>query len=288
MSRVRRDSVAGRAYLDVQNLARRTGRPTGELLHLYALEGFLDRLSRSQHAEALVLKGGMLLAVWDARRPTRDIDLAARHVAGEVESGLAMMRDVAGVAVEDGLSFEAAAAGAETIRDDDQYAGIRVTLPGRLDRAVFRFHVDLNFGDPIAPPPVEVEVPRLLGGEPVRVLGYPLVMVLAEKIVTMVERGQANTRWRDFADVYLLTGRRHVDRVAARAAIAVVAGHRGVEMRTLADLTRSYPVLAQPRWSAWRKKQLLDDVLPELFADVLGAVSAFVDDLDIAPGSRHA
>jgi hypothetical protein len=252
------------------------------------LEGFLDRLSRSQHADTLVLKGGMLLAVWDARRPTRDIDLAARHVAGEVEPVLAMMRDVALVAVEDGLVFEAVAAGAETIRDDDQYAGIRVTLPGRLDRAVFRFHVDLNFGDPIVPPPAEVEVPRLLGGEPVRVLGYPLVMVLAEKIVTMVERGQANTRWRDFADVYLLTGRRQVDRVAARAAIAVVAGHRGVEMRRLADLTWSYPALAQPRWSAWRKKQVLEDMLPEQFADILGAVSAFVDDLDAAPGSRHA
>ena len=69
--------IARLAYLDVQNLARRTGRPTGELLHLYALEGFLDRLSHSEHADALVLKGGLLLALWGARRPIRDIDLAA-------------------------------------------------------------------------------------------------------------------------------------------------------------------------------------------------------------------
>jgi hypothetical protein len=62
MSRVRRDTVAGRAYLDLQNLARRTSRPTGELLHTYALEGFLDRLSRSPLSDRLVLKGGMLLA----------------------------------------------------------------------------------------------------------------------------------------------------------------------------------------------------------------------------------
>jgi hypothetical protein len=57
VSRVRRDNVAGRAHLDVQNLACRIGRPTGELLHLYALEGFLDRLSRSQHADALPRSG---------------------------------------------------------------------------------------------------------------------------------------------------------------------------------------------------------------------------------------
>jgi hypothetical protein len=286
VSRVRRDSVAGRAYLDVQNLARRTGRPTGELLHLYALEGFLDRLSHSEHADALVLKGGMLLAVWDARRPTRDIDLAARHLVGEVEPILAMVRHIARIDLGDGLIFEASEANADTIRDDDDYAGIRVSLPGRLDRAVFRFHVDLNFGDPIAPPPAEVEVPRLLGGEPVRMLGYPLVMVLAEKIVTMVERGQANTRWRDFADVFLLTARRQVDPVATRAAIAVVAGHRGVQMKGLADLTQTYPSLAQPRWSAWRKKQLLEDVLPEQFTDVLQAVSAFLDHVDPALGAR--
>jgi Nucleotidyl transferase AbiEii toxin, Type IV TA system len=195
-----------------------------------------------------------------------------------------MMRHIARIDLDDGLVFEASEATADTIRDDDQYAGIRVSLPGRLDRAVFRFHVDLNFGDPIAPPPAEVEVPRLLGGEPVRMLGYPLVMVLAEKIVTMVERGQANTRWRDFADVYLLTTQRHIDPAAARAAIAVVAGHRGVQMKGLADLTQTYPPLAQPRWSAWRTKQLLEDVLPAQFTDVLLAVSSFVDDLDATPG----
>ena len=83
MSRVQRDSPAGRAYLDVQNLARRSGRPTAELLHLYALEGFLERLSRSEAADRLVLKGGMLLSVWGARRPTRDIDLAGRPIRAE-------------------------------------------------------------------------------------------------------------------------------------------------------------------------------------------------------------
>lgn len=124
----------------------------------------------------------------------------------------------------------------------------------------------------------------VLGGEPVRMLGYPLVMVLAEKIVTMVERGQANTRWRDFADVFLLAARLQVDPVATRAAIAVVAGHRGVQMKGLADLAQTYPPLAQPRWSAWRTKQLLEDVLPEQFTDVLLAVSSFVDDLDATPG----
>jgi hypothetical protein len=70
-----RASVAGRAYLDLQNLGRREKRSTEELLALYALEGFLARLAASKRAGDLVLKGGALLAAYDARRPTRDVDL---------------------------------------------------------------------------------------------------------------------------------------------------------------------------------------------------------------------
>jgi hypothetical protein len=81
MSPARRDSTAGRAYLDLQALARRTGRPTQELLVLYVLERFLFRLARSAYRDRLVLKGGMLLACLDSRRPTADIDLLARHWA---------------------------------------------------------------------------------------------------------------------------------------------------------------------------------------------------------------
>lgn len=65
-----RATGAGRAYLDLQNLARRQQRPTDELHQLYALEGFLTRLSRSPYADRLVLKGGVLLAAYGARRPT--------------------------------------------------------------------------------------------------------------------------------------------------------------------------------------------------------------------------
>lgn len=233
MSGVRRDSVAGRAYLDVQNLARRLRRPTGELLHLYALEGFLDRLSRSVDADRLVLKGGMLLAVWDARRPTRDIDLSVHRISGEVEDVLALVRRVAGIDIDDGLSFDTASATAEPIREDDEYSGVRVTLLATLARAVLRFHIDVSVGDVIAPPPTEVELPRLLGTPPLRVLAYPLGMVLAEKVVTLVERAEVNTRWRDFADVYLLTRSRDVDAEEVRIAFASVAASRNVELRPI-------------------------------------------------------
>lgn len=277
MSRVQRDSAAGRAYLDVQNLARRSGRPTGELLHVYALEGFLDRLARSQVADRLVLKGGMLLSIWNARRPTRDIDLAGRRIDADADAVRDLVAAVAAMPGDDALEFDPAGITAGTIRDQDEYAGARVTVSGRLARAVFRFHVDVNVGDPIQPPPVPVDLPRLLGGEPVRLLGYPMAMVLAEKLVMMVERAEANTRWRDFADVYWLVGDPSLDAAELRQAIAAVAAFRGVRLRSLEGLLATFPPVAQARWAAWRSKQQLDEVVPEQFADVLEAVVSFAD-----------
>ncbi|MGQ0773145.1 MAG: nucleotidyl transferase AbiEii/AbiGii toxin family protein [Pseudonocardiales bacterium] len=125
-ARPTRASVAGRAYLDLQNLARQQGRPTDECHQLYGLEGFLVRLSASPYADRLVLKGGVLLAVFDARRPTRDIDLHGHHLPRDVEDVLHLVRAVASLPADDGLVFDTTAAVAEAIRHDDPYSGVRV------------------------------------------------------------------------------------------------------------------------------------------------------------------
>jgi hypothetical protein len=86
------------------------------------------------------------------------------------------------------------------IRDDDVYPGVRASLEARLATARLKFSVDFNVGDPVIPAPIRTGVPVLLGGEPIEVLAYPKVMVVAEKLVTALQRGRASTRWRDFAD----------------------------------------------------------------------------------------
>jgi hypothetical protein len=82
-------SEAGRAYLDLQNRARTERRGTQELLTLYVVERWLARLSTSTYAAKFVIKGGMLLAAYDARRPTADLDALARSIANqEMQSSL--------------------------------------------------------------------------------------------------------------------------------------------------------------------------------------------------------
>ncbi|MFG2060418.1 nucleotidyl transferase AbiEii/AbiGii toxin family protein [Micromonospora sp. NPDC048871] len=263
-------------YLDLQNLARRTGRPTDELHQAYALEGFLARLARSPYADNLVLKGGVLLAAYAARRPTRDVDLQGRWISNDSDQVLGIVRSIASQQIDDGLMFDAPAATAETIRDDDVYAGVRVNLTGRLSAARLAFHVDINVGDPIWPDPQPIKLPRLLDGELV-VAGYPLPMVYAEKLVTALQRGEANTRWRDFADVYLLAGQHDIDGNELAAAVHRVAEYREVTIEPLSQVLDGYATIAQSRWAAWRRKHLLDDRLPQDFGAVLQRVVALAD-----------
>jgi len=139
-----RATVEGRAYLDLQNLARTQHRPTDELHQLYALEGFLARLATSPHADKFVLKGGVLLAAYDARRPTRDVDLQGNAITGETEHVLILVREIAAIGLDDGLVFDTGTASAESIRDEDQYSGVRVSLTATLSTAKLALHVDIK------------------------------------------------------------------------------------------------------------------------------------------------
>lgn len=280
MTRPTRESIEGRAYLDLQRQARRDARPFDELLTLYTLEGFLTRLAVSAHARNLVLKGGLLLAAYDARRPTRDADFAARQIANDVDEVTRTIQEIATIPVDDGLLFDAESARGEVIRDEDAYSGVRVHLDCRLATAKTHLKVDVNIGDPISPAPEEIHVPRLLDEtETIDLFGYPLPMVHAEKIVTALQRGTVNTRWRDFADIYLLSRQRAVDGDDVITAIQTVAQHRGVEVSPLSVALDGYTEArgVQGKWAAWRRKQELDDRLPESFGEVLTNVFAFAD-----------
>jgi hypothetical protein len=235
-----RATPGGRAYLDLRKAASAAGRPTDELLQLYALEGFLDRLSDSPHADRFVLKGGMLLAAFDARRPTRDVDLAAVDLANDVDDIRALVNEILAIACDDGLEFDPTATTAATIRDDDLYGGVRTTVHGSLSTFVVQFHIDVNLGDPLWPTPEEVDVPRLLGGAPIRMRGYRVELILAEKMVTAIQRGTANTRWRDFVDIAALA---HLDvnDGALVESIRRVAEFRQVPIRPLRDVLSERP-----------------------------------------------
>jgi hypothetical protein len=137
-------------------------------------------MADSRFADRFVLKGGVLLAAFGERRPTRDVDLQAQALDNGMDSVRLAICEVASRQLDDGVVFDVDTATAAVIRDEDTYSGVRVTMTAQLATARPHLHVDVNVGDPITPAPQEVHLPRLLGGEVV-VLGYSLVMIYAER-----------------------------------------------------------------------------------------------------------
>ncbi len=157
-----RATTAGRVFNDLRNMARREGRSTDELLVFYVLERFLHRLSRSPYADRLVLKGGMLLAVLDARRSTRDADLLAIERDRDEQRVAEWVREIASIDVDDDVVFMIDRLRAQQIREGDLYPGVRLTVPAMIGRARLNLVLDVNFGDPVTPQVRRADFPQLL------------------------------------------------------------------------------------------------------------------------------
>jgi hypothetical protein len=116
------------------------------------------------------------------------------------------------VPAEDGLAFDAASVVAEPIREADEYHGVRVHLSATLDIARIRMQIDIGVGDVVTPPAREATLPTILGDfSPPRVKVYPAETIVAEKLHAMVKLGIANSRMKDFFDVYVLASMREFD-----------------------------------------------------------------------------
>ncbi len=160
---------------------------------------------------------------------------------------------------------------AGAIRDGDVYPGVRAVLEARLATARITFSVDVNVGDPVVPAPARTAVPALLGGERIDVLAYLKSTVVAEKLVTALQRGRASTRWRDFADLLVLVAGA-LPEAEVIAALRAVASHRGVSLKPLAEVLAGMPNEAQRLWATWRARHGAQARVPEDFAVVLDAL----------------
>ncbi|GAA4046852.1 nucleotidyl transferase AbiEii/AbiGii toxin family protein [Arthrobacter methylotrophus] len=252
-------TATGSIYLQLQKVARDRKRPADEIFTLYGLERFLARLTATAYADDFCLKGGVLLSAHALRRPTRDIDMQALDFQLDVDHLNKVVKAVCDVVVDDGLVFDLASMQIEQIRDEDEYSGLRVSLPGLLGRAKITIKLDISTGDPIWPEPEQIALPSLLGGS-VKMQGHPLVTVIAEKTVTMLQRGTTSTRWRDLLDVAVLSDRFEFSAWDLRQAAARVAAHRGAELEPLRALMAGYGAIGQAKWAAWRRKLKVEDL----------------------------
>jgi hypothetical protein len=246
------------------NLARETKRPFNELLQYYTMERFLFRLGASGHADRFVLKGALMLRVWNLplARPTMDIDMLGR-VPNSVDGLVEIIRQCLAVETpDDGVSFDTKSVKGEAITLDKKYHGVRIRAYGRLGNARLSLQLDFGFGDAVVPGPVEIEYPELLDFGKPHLLGYTPESAIAEKFQAMVELDMANTRLKDFFDLWKLSQTLHFDGSILAAAMTATFRQRGTPLPTLPPpaLTESFfaDPTKQSQWSAFLRKGRLE------------------------------
>jgi hypothetical protein len=184
--------------------AKEAGIPAQALMQSYLFERLLERLSKSEWRDNVVIKGGMLVSslVGVASGTTMGLDTTITGFTLTHESAEEALRDVAAVDAGDDRSFELDRT--EDIRETDDYPGIRVCLKAVYPPMAVPLKIDVTTGDSITPGPIAYDYPLLFDGGSASLMPHPPETVLAEKLGTVASRGVANTRPRDFYDMHLL------------------------------------------------------------------------------------
>jgi predicted nucleotidyltransferase component of viral defense system len=263
------------------NRAQEKHEDFGLVLTKYGLERFLYRLSQSPYRDQFVLKGALLFELWTHRpyRPTRDLDLSGPAVGGTAQIKK-IFEDILGQDVEDdGLAFDSASIRTARIRGEEEYEGVRVTFLARLERARIPLQVDIGFGDAIVPAPQEIQFPPMLDFPTARLRAYPKETVVAEKLEALVKLGMANTRMKDFYDLWIMAREFEFAGPALCKAIDATFERRRAEIPSAVPLPLTEEFSRDPQkvrqWRAFLKKSSLDQQNAEL-SQVIADLTTFV------------
>jgi predicted nucleotidyltransferase component of viral defense system len=271
------DQAARAAFKALQAKARiEHGGNTQPLLVVYAVEAFLRRLAASEHADQMVLKGGMLLAANDIRRLTKDADLSTHGVPGDEDSVRRLVAVICAIQPEphDGVTIDPGTIRTERMREGDEYAGVRCKLVATLGKAQIPFALDLSFGDSTHATVIQLE--SVINQPAITLRAYPLALNLAEKIVTAMQRRETNTRDRDFADLWVASRTHRLDATELREHVYTVAGHREQPIITMAQALTHIPDRQQPYAAMVTRMSYLSPP-PERWRELVDGVIAFLD-----------
>jgi len=243
----------------IKNYAKSKSIAAQVVLQNYMFERFLARLSMSDYREKFVVKGGMLIAaiVGLDTRSTMDLDTTLRNLPLTEEKVMEAVENICKITLGDDVIFEVKSIA--PIRKDDRYGGFCVRLDAIYDTIVTPLSIDVSTGDVITPEAVEYEFSGIFDEEiRIKMWGYNIESVMAEKVETILSRGIFNTRPRDFYDVYILgTTQRYGKKIFLKA-LEATAIHRGSREQII-DKTGIIEKLSASEeliqmWEKYRKK----------------------------------
>ncbi|MES2229547.1 MAG: nucleotidyl transferase AbiEii/AbiGii toxin family protein [Pseudomonadota bacterium] len=264
-------NVAASVRARLLNVAKAQGVDFNQVLVRFALERILYRMTQSQHADRFLLKGALLFTLWYdmPHRATRDADLLG-FGANDLASVAETFRDIAAVAVDDGIAFDPASVTVEEIRKEAGYGGVRVIIAGELAKARCKTQIDVGFGDAVTPAPVDSVYPVLLDDLPApKLRAYPTYTVIAEKLHAIALLGMTNSRLKDYFDLSVLLERETLDTDLLAQAIKATFERRGMSVPDAVPIGLTdefaHDSSRQSLWLAFLKKnELPPEPLPAI------------------------
>lgn len=188
----------------LKNIAVKKNIEFNTLLRLYMYDRFIERLAVSKYRDNFILKGGFYLSTLFGleSRSTNDIDTAIKDTNFTKENVEEMIKSIISIDINDGALINFVKI--SNIREEDQYGGFRVVLNVKVDTIRENFQIDIATGDPITPKPIVYKYLPILGDRYINIWSYNIETVIAEKLETILRRAEANSRTRDYYDLYLI------------------------------------------------------------------------------------
>ncbi len=271
-------NIAASVSNKLLKISKISGRGFNEILVYYGMERFLARLSHSKFKSQFVLKGALALHVLksDLARATRDIDFLAFE-SNDPEKMKKVVQKICEIQMEDGIIFDLKSIKSEIIKEDVEYEGVRISLTAKLDTAKIPLQLDIAVGDLMTPAPTDSKFPLLVEGEDFKLKTYPKETVVAEKIQAMVALDMANSRMKDFFDIWFLATHFPFEGPLLQKALETTFKNRKTEMVQLPTaLTPTFYQSKQKeiQWKAFRGR--IGSQSPEALEDICKIISNFV------------
>ena len=271
------DSVRQR----LKNKAQENNETFDQILLRFTLERLLYRLSQSKHRDQLVLKGAMLFQIWSGQshRPTRDLDFLGQGTPSPSDFERHFREICEQEVDDDGLKFFPETVHAEPMKEDQDYQGLRLKFQARLESARILIQIDVGFGDAVTPRAEEIKYPTLLEFEAPVLKAYPRETVVAEKLQAMVNLGIANSRMKDFFDLWTLSNQFEFSGSTLSVAIKATFERRQtlVPEKPPLALTSEFASDSQKQtqWNAFLRKNKLETAGLS-FAEIIEALHGFL------------
>lgn len=227
---------------------------------MYGLERTIYRLSISEYAERFTLKGGIFLYALfngDYTRATTDIDLLAQCISNDVEEMKKVFKEIFSIKCDDALRFDLNTLDVIYITEFKEYHGVKVSILGYLDKTKVPISIDIGFGDIVYPERMKMDFPVLLDMDIPKVYAYSINSVVAEKFEAFVSLGLANSRYKDFYDIYVLADRYNFDGTELMNAIKETFNHRSTSLEEIVAFEDGFTddETRLMRWNSFVKKK---------------------------------